>query len=80
MLLAKKYTVFQTKMAVAEVLGMSFGALVALVLAIFSVTSPLSVLLGLWHVAWCVAFALLGKKLLREAKDFRVQSNEDEEE
>ncbi len=69
LLLARKYTAFQSKMAIAELAAMISGAAISLVLFICKLSMLSASLFGLWHVAWCAALALFARKALGVPKD-----------
>ena len=62
LLVAKKYALFQSKMALTELFAMMVGALLSLVIVICSLTELPSAILGVWHIAWCLAIFIIAKR------------------
>ena len=62
LLLTKKYASLSAKLAMAELPAMIGGALIGLFLAICVPAKISSLLLALWHAAWCAALFFIGKK------------------
>ncbi|MBQ8689073.1 MAG: hypothetical protein IJ515_01770 [Clostridia bacterium] len=62
LLLSRKYTSFQKKMAAIELAAMSFGSVLALVLAFSGITVIPTVALSLWHICWTVALAVMSRR------------------
>lgn len=77
-LLAKKYTSLQSKLAVAELVSMVIGAVLAVVLSVGQFFAVPETLFALWHVAWCVALKLKSRFTLlsrHSASDFDEEYN-----
>ena len=68
-LTSKKYMSFQTKFAITELIAMIVGAVLALVVVVCKLSAISSAILGIWHIAWCVAVFLLGKHTFSFQKD-----------
>ena len=77
-LLAKKYTSFQSKLAIAELVDMVIGALIAVVVVIGEFSVLPATVLALWHVAWCIALKIRSKLVLTSRPSNEVDSEEEE--
>lgn len=73
LLLTKKYASLSAKLAMAELPAMIGGALIGLFLAICVPAKISSLLLALWHVAWCAALFFIGKKTFSVKKDIEEE-------
>ncbi len=71
LLLSKKYVGFQNRMAVTELLAMGVGSILAATLSLSGMIGVPSLLLVLWHVAWCAALAVISKKTISTTHDKR---------
>lgn len=60
-LLAKKYTSFMSTLAVTELIAMSVGALIAVVLSIGEMFTYPASLLALWQLIWCAVLLVRSK-------------------
>ena len=68
-LISRKYTSFQAKMAITELIAMIVGAILSLVVVLCNLSAISSAILGAWHIAWCIAVFLLGKHSFAPTKD-----------
>ena len=69
-LLAEKYSHFQSYIAVSELLACGVGAILAVVIALCNmVTAIPSVLLGVWQIAWSVVLLILSKGTFKRGKE-----------
>ena len=62
LLLSRRYTAFQKKMAGIELTATSIGTVLALVLAFSGVTAIPTVALSLWHIFWTLALAFISRR------------------
>ena len=68
-LLSKKYAVFQSKFALAELPAMIVGGVVGILLAIFASAPISSLLLSLWYIGWSVAVSVFAGKMFGAKKE-----------
>ena len=60
LMIARKYSAFQSRLAVTEMLAASVGATLAVVIALCNMTSALpSILLGGWQIIWTAVLAII---------------------
>jgi hypothetical protein len=69
-LLAKKYSSFQKKISVAEVIAMSVGCAAAVIFGILRMTVP-SAIFALWHSVSCVALFIAVKRMFVPQKNIK---------
>lgn len=60
-LLSKKYTAFESSLAVAELISMIVGATLAVVISIGEMFTVPASMLALWQIAWCVVLFVRSK-------------------
>lgn len=69
-LLAGKYSHFQSYISVSELLACGVGAILAVVIALCNMATAIpSVLLGVWQIAWSVVLAILSKGTFKRGKE-----------
>lgn len=68
-LLAKKYSVFQSSLAATELISMIVGAVLAVVLAIGDMFVLPATLLALWQIVWCAVLLIRSKLTFQNRKD-----------
>ena len=78
-LLAKKYVVFESGLAVTELISMTVGAVLAVVLAIGEMFTLPTTGLALWQLVWCVVL-FIRSKLTFGNRSYSSADNADEEE
>ena len=65
LLLCKKYVRLQNRMAVTELIAMGVGTVLAAVLSLAGLLDGApSMLLALWHAAWCVVLAVISRRTI----------------
>ncbi len=69
LLLSKKYASLSAKLSISELPAMIGGALIGLFLAICGPAKISSLLLSLWHIAWCSALFFIGKRTFSVKKE-----------
>lgn len=79
LLLSKKYASLLSKLAIAELPAMIGGAMMGIFLAICGPAKISSLLLSLWHIVWCAAVILIGKRTLFVKKEEEEEIAPDEE-
>ena len=67
-LLAKKYSIFQSSLAATELISMIVGAVLAVVLAIGDMFVLPATLLALWPVVWCVVLYVRSKLTFQQRR------------
>lgn len=68
-LLAKKYTAFQTKLTLSELPVMIGGAMLGLLVSLCAKPPISSLILSAWYIGWSLAVILLGKKIFGKKKE-----------
>lgn len=67
-LLSKRYANLQSRLAITELLSMTVGGVLAIVLSLGGMTLVPSVLLAAWQAAWCGALHFVSRKGFRITK------------
>lgn len=68
-LLAKRYAKFQTRLATTELLAMTVGGALAVVLSLGGMSLVPSVALAVWQIAWCGVLHFISRKTFRILND-----------
>lgn len=68
-LLAKKYTAFQTRLALSELPVMIGGAMLGLIVSLCAKPPISSLILSVWYIGWSLAVILLGKRIFGKKKE-----------
>ena len=68
-LLAKKYSAFQSSLAATELISMIVGAVLAVVLAIGDMFVLPATLLSLWQIVWCAVLLIRSKLTFQNRHD-----------
>ena len=75
-LLAKKYSIFQSSLAATELISMIVGAILAAVLAIGDMFSLPATLLALWQVVWCAVLYVRSKLTFQQKREKETENEE----
>ena len=69
LLLCKKYTRFQSRIAVTELSSMIVGATLAVVLMLSGISVLPAIILGVWQAAWCAVLWFISGRTFNPGKD-----------
>lgn len=69
LLLCKKYTRFQARIAVTELSAMIVGATLAVVLMLSGISVLPAAVLGVWQAAWCAVLYFISRRTFTPEKD-----------
>ena len=71
-LIAKQKKKLCDRLAVSEVYAMIAGALLAVALSVFGMTSVPTLIFGAWQIAWCIVLRIVSRANLLKGKDLSV--------
>ena len=68
-LLAKKYSRFQSRMAITEITSLTVGAALSFILSVAGMMTVPSLVLALWQIAWCGVLFVLSRRTINSSDD-----------
>lgn len=68
-LLAKKYSRFQSRIAITEITSLTVGAVLSFILTVAGMITVPSLVLALWQIAWCGVLFVLSRRTLGLSDD-----------